>query len=153
MSQPIIELSHPECVELLHTQVVGRVALHTRLGTRIVPVSYSIVDDAIVWRTAAYSELATYGRGVRAAFEVDAIDHDSRQGWSVVAYGRVDVVEEPEEIAHIRRVEDPAPWAAGLRQLYMRMPHDDLTGRRLGYAARPAYAAAVVPPVDVAEAR
>ena len=95
MSQPIIELSHLECVELLYTELVGRVAFHTGHGTRIVPVNYAIVDDAIVWRTAAYSELATFGPHVEGAFEVDRFDHEARQGWSVIAYGVIEVVDDP----------------------------------------------------------
>ncbi len=111
----------------VHTEVVGRVAVHTRLGTRIIPVNYSIVDDAIVWRTAPYSELAILGPGVEGAFEIDRIDHDLRQGWSVIAHGVLEVVDDPEEVARIRCVEDPAPWAAGLRHLYMRLRYKDLT--------------------------
>ena len=153
MTQPIFELGYQECVELLYTEVVGRVAVHTRLGTRIVPVNYSIVDDAIVWRTAPYSELATLGPGVEGAFEIDRIDHDLRQGWSIIAHGVLEVVDDPDEVARIRGVEDPAPWAAGLRHLYMRLRYTDLTGRRLGYAAEPAYSPTDVPPIEVAESR
>ena len=153
MTQPIFELSHQECLELLYTELVGRVAFHTRHGTRIVPVNYAIVDDAIVWRTAAYSELATFGHHVEGAFEVDHFDHDARQGWSVIAFGVIEVVDDPEEVAGIRRVEDPDPWAAGLRHLCMRMPYKHLTGRRLGYAAHPAYSRTAIPPTEGREVR
>ncbi len=138
MTQPIFELSHEECVELLDTEVVGRVAVHTRLGTRIVPVNYSVVDDTIVWRITPNSELATHGPGVEGVFEVDHVDHDLRQGWSVIAYGVLEFVDDLQEVLSIRDADDPAPWAAGLRPMYMRLPYKELTGRRLGDAGRSA---------------
>lgn len=150
-SQPVFELSHQECRELLYTGVFGRVALHTPIGTRIVPVNYSIVEDAIVWRTAPYSELGTYAAGVEGVFEIDDLDRESHQGWSVIARGTIEVVENPEDIAEIRRVEDPSPWADGLRHLYMRMSTKNLTGRRLGFAPHGSYLDRPVPPTRVAE--
>lgn len=134
MTQPIFELTHQECVELLNAEVVGRVAVHTRIGTRIVPVNYSVVDDAIVWRIMPDSELATHGPGVDGVFEVDHVDHDLRQGWSVIAYGVLEFVDDFTEVLNVRDADDPAPWAAGLRPMYMRMRYKDLTGRRIGYA-------------------
>jgi nitroimidazol reductase NimA-like FMN-containing flavoprotein (pyridoxamine 5'-phosphate oxidase superfamily) len=151
MSQPVFELTTHECVELLYSHVVGRVAVYTRVGIRIVPVNYAIVDDAIVWRTNPYSELATYGRDADAAFEVDDIDRDAHQGWSVVAYGRLEVIDDPEEVAHIRGVEDPGPWAAGQRHMYMRIRYRGLTGRRLGYAGDDAMPSTGTPPFEVRE--
>ena len=41
--------------------------------------------------------------------------------------------EDPDEVAAIRRSADPRPWAAGARELYVRLRWDELTGRRLGH--------------------
>ena len=57
----IVEMTAEECLELLHGGVVGRVAMCTPMGPRIVPVNYAMYDDAIVFRTIPYSELGTYG--------------------------------------------------------------------------------------------
>ena len=126
------ELMLDECLELLHAEVVGRVGLQTPVGPRIIPVNYSMYGDAIVWRTLPFSELASYGNDMDVAFEVDQIDRDTRTGWDVVALGRVRIVTDLQEIADIRRVEDPAPWAQGLRNLYMSLRWRDLRGRRIG---------------------
>ena len=66
------------------------------VGPRIVPLNYAVVDDAIVFRTTPYSEIASYGPGREAAFEIDNVDHSRQTGWSVVAFGRVERVDPSE---------------------------------------------------------
>lgn len=131
MNAPL-ELTIDECLELLNAGVVGRVALSTPVGPRIVPVNYAMHGDAIVFRTAPYSELGTYGWNADVAFEIDNIDYEKHQGWSVVAIGRAEVVEDPEELRDIRSGWDPTPWAGGRRHLYIRLRWRDVTGRRVG---------------------
>ena len=125
------ELSVEECRDLLSRHVVGRVALATPGGPRIVPVNYAMHEDSIVFRTAPYSELGTYGWDTELAFEVDHIDEERHSGWSVIALGRGSLIEDPGELAEIRGRWDPHPWAGGSRQLYMRITWRTLTGRRL----------------------
>lgn len=127
-----VEMSTAECRELLEGGVVGRVAMATPVGPRIVPVNYAVHDAAIVFRTAPYSELSTYGWNTELAFEVDHLDYEAHQGWSVVAIGRAHVVESQDEIQRIRGHWDPRPWAAGSRNLYVKLVWRDLTGVRLG---------------------
>ena len=95
MNAPL-ELTIDECLELLNSGLVGRVALSTPVGPRIVPVNYAMYGDAIVFRTAPYSELGTYGWNADVAFEIDNIDYEKHQGWSVVAIGRAELVEDPD---------------------------------------------------------
>ena len=102
-----VSLDPVECRDLLAGGVVGRVAMATPVGPRIVPVSYSVHGDAIVFRTAPYSELSTYGWDTDLAFEVDDLDHDTQQGWSVVAVGRAHVVSDHDEVQRIRREWEP----------------------------------------------
>jgi nitroimidazol reductase NimA-like FMN-containing flavoprotein (pyridoxamine 5'-phosphate oxidase superfamily) len=125
-------LDSVECRELLASGVVGRVAMATPVGPRIVPVNYSLHGDAIVFRTAPYSELSTYGWDTNLAFEVDDLDHETHQGWSVVAVGRAHVVSDPDEVQRIRREWEPRPWAPGTRTLYVALAWRELTGVRLG---------------------
>ncbi len=131
MNEPV-ELTVDECLDLLHAGVLGRVALSTPMGPRIVPVNYAMHDDAIVFRTTPYSELGTYGWNTDLAFEIDHVDYDRHQGWSVVAIGRASLVEDPGDLHAIRSAMDPAPWAGGRRHLYIRLVWRDLTGRRIG---------------------
>ena len=127
-----MELTIEECLELLNGGIVGRVALSTPSGPRIVPLNYAIYEDSIVFRTTPYSELGTYGWNTDLAFEIDHLDYEKHQGWSVVAVGRASPVEDPVELREIRAGWDPTPWAGGQRYLYIRLRWRDLTGRRLG---------------------
>lgn len=133
-----VELTVEECRDLLTDGVIGRVAMATPVGPRIVPVNYAVHDDSIVFRTAPYSELSTYGWNVELAFETDHIDPEDQVGWSVVAVGRAHVVEDAEEVQEIRRTWGPRPWAPGLRNLYVRLVWRELTGRRLEHEVAPA---------------
>jgi nitroimidazol reductase NimA-like FMN-containing flavoprotein (pyridoxamine 5'-phosphate oxidase superfamily) len=132
MSGTIRELSTDECRELLATGGVGRVALNTVMGVRIVPVNFTVYQqDAVVFRTAPYSELGAYGGDVDAAFETDQLDYTSRTGWSVIALGRLTFVDDPDEVHDIRNAADPWPWAPGPRSLYMKLTLRELSGRRI----------------------
>lgn len=126
------ELSNQECQSLLRGGVVGRVAVSTPTGPHIVPVNYSVVDDAIILRTSPYSVLGTHGRNAVLAFEVDYFDHAQQHGWSVQARGRSEVVSDAKELDHIRSVWAPRPWASGARNLFLRISWSELSGRRLG---------------------
>ncbi len=79
MTMPI-ELPYETCAELLATREVGRVAVCTTDGPRIIPVNYSVVDDAVVFRTTPYSVLGMHAWRGRLAFEVDDLDPDHHAG-------------------------------------------------------------------------
>lgn len=130
--QEAVDLSPEQCEHLLNAGVTGRVALSSPDGPHLVPVNYSVVGDAIIIRTSPYSVLGTYGRGSMLAFEIDWFDHDRWRGWSVVARGRADVVTDPAELDRIRTTWEPHPWAAGSRNLYLRLRWSELSGRQLG---------------------
>ena len=131
MTEPT-ELSSAECLELLEAGVIGRVAMSTPTGPRIVPVNYTVHRGAIEFRTSSSSELATFGLVPDLADAIDDLDYQSRLGWSVVAIGRVSRVDDPEEIREIRALGEPQPWAGGQRSLYLRLRWRQLTGRRIG---------------------
>ena len=126
------ELSRAECESLLRAGVAGRVGLVAPDGPHILPINYAVVDEAIVVRTSPYSLLGTHGRDTMVAFEVDQFDYEYGRGWSVLARGRADVVEDPHELEHIHAIWAPHPWASGVRPLVIRIPWRELTGRRLG---------------------
>lgn len=132
-----LDLTQVECEALLRSGVVGRVALSSPSGPHVIPVNYSVVDDAIILRTSPYSRLGTYGRESRLAFEIDQLDHEHHSGWSVVARGRAEFVTDMVQLDHIRAVCQPDSWAAGARELYLRLAWDELSGRRLGGSSAP----------------
>lgn len=131
MNEPV-ELTLEECLDLLRGGIVGRVGMSGPAGPRIIPVNYAMYDDAIVFRTTPYSELGSYGWNTDLAFEIDQIDYEKHQGWSVLAVGRSEIIDDPLELDDIRRSWDPQPWAGGKRHLYLRLRWRDVSGRRLG---------------------
>ncbi len=134
-----VPLDASACGALLAAGVVGRVAMATPVGPRIVPVNYSVHGEAIVFRTAPYSELSTYGWDTELAFEIDHLDYEAHQGWSVVALGRAHVVDDPDEVQRIREAWNPRPWAPGTRNLYVKLVWRELSGVRIGndWSGRP----------------
>jgi len=126
------ELAYDECVRLLHAGVVGRAAVATPQGPQITPMNYSVIGEALMIATSPYSALGTYGAGSLVAFEVDHFDYEAHTGWSVVVRGRADTVNGNDELQQIRRLWAPRPWADGTRNLYLRIPWTELSGRSLG---------------------
>jgi nitroimidazol reductase NimA-like FMN-containing flavoprotein (pyridoxamine 5'-phosphate oxidase superfamily) len=126
------DMSVTECERLLRAGLVGRVALSTSTGPHIIPVNYAVVDDAVVLRTAPYTLLGRSAHGSQLALEVDHFDYEYQRGWSVVATGRSEVVEDAAELEHIGATWNPRTWVSGGRTLYVRIRWTDLTGRRLG---------------------
>ena len=139
------ELSYAECRALLVRQRAGRVAVSTPDGPHIIPLNFSVVDESIVFRTTPFSLLATYGRNAKLAFEVDHFRDEQELGWSVVARGRADAITDPDEVARIRKVCAPTPWADGARNLYFRLEWKELSGRALGRDLLPELVSTLAP--------
>lgn len=132
MTREPTELAGWECEGLLRAHVVGRVGLPSPSGPYVLPVNYSVVDGTILMRTTSDGLIATMARGACAAFEIDQFDYARHRGWSVLARGPVEAVEDADELAHILRTWPPQPWAAGDRPLFLRLRWTELTGRKLG---------------------
>ena len=124
------ELSVEDCLERLASQSVGRVAFCAADGPQIYPVNFVMDEGTIVFRTAAYGPLATHAHDGEVAFEVDELDRDLHQGWSVVAVGSARMLgsDETLEFATLHRLE---PWVEGSRSLHVRVTPRRLTGRQV----------------------
>ena len=131
MNEPM-ELSYGKCRELLGGGVFGRVGVCTPQKPVILPVNYSVVGEAIIFRTSPYGVVANHDWGSQIAFEVDFVDYADHKGWSVLATGHGERIEDPEDLARIKRTWDPRPWAGGNRPLYVKLAWEELSGRRLG---------------------
>jgi len=124
-------LGRQECLGLLATDEIGRLAVVVANTPLVMPVNYALDDETVVFRTDPGTKLDE-GPRARASFEVDSFDRARRTGWSVVATGRL------EEVTHydattfdrVRRlVVDP--WAGGEKTHWMRLVPDRVTGRRI----------------------
>jgi hypothetical protein len=121
-----------ECRRLMGAGGVGRVAFTAAAGPQIVPINYALHGEAVVFRTTPQSLLGALGWSQRLAFEVDHLDHARCRGWSVIASGRGELIEDDLTLSSIRGFWDPRPWAGGTRLVYIKLRWDTLTGRQIG---------------------
>jgi nitroimidazol reductase NimA-like FMN-containing flavoprotein (pyridoxamine 5'-phosphate oxidase superfamily) len=126
----LTELRVPECRALLATHGVGRIAVPTASGPVVVPVNYSVVDGAIVFRTEIGST-PFQAAGCQVAFEVDRIDDAFSSGWSVLVCGHARTVTEPDEARRLTTRARSTPWAGGHRDVWVRVDPLVITGRRI----------------------
>jgi uncharacterized protein len=130
-------LTEDQCRQLLSGGEVGRVGITIGALPAIFPVNYSMVDGAIVFRTAPGTKMSAAMEGAVVAFEVDDYQLADRSGWSVLAVGRAEVVDDPDSgfMARLARLES---FVDGTRTAIVRIEPMFLSGRRLVHA--PPYA-------------
>ncbi|UYM03585.1 pyridoxamine 5'-phosphate oxidase family protein [Solicola gregarius] len=124
------ELSWERCEEFLRSAVIGRIAYAGREHIEILPVNYTYQDDSVLLRTSPYGPLAALATGVDGvAFEVDHHEDLTQSGWSVLVAGRVAAVPATDELTALWEQAGPNPWAAGTRNLFLRITPTSITGR------------------------
>jgi len=117
------------CLEVLRGQQVGRLAVSIRDHPDIFPVNFVVDRGAVVFRTAEGTKLAAavLGRGV--AFEVDGVDDETGEAWSVVVKGRAVELQRLEELFEAANLP-LYPWHAAPKHRYVRIDPVEITGRR-----------------------
>jgi uncharacterized protein len=81
-----------ECRHLLGTRTFGRVGVTSGGLPVILPVRYFYDGEAITFRTGEGTKLRAAQNGDVLAFQVDAYDPDTFEGWSVLVRGRASVL-------------------------------------------------------------
>jgi uncharacterized protein len=125
-------LNRSECLRLLESAPVGRIAYTERALPAVMPVNFLLdrAESSVVVRTGEGSKLSAAARNAVVAFEADEFDQETRSGWSVLVVGRSTVVDEPTEVARLTDLHLD-PWANSNRDHYIRIAIDQITGRRL----------------------
>jgi nitroimidazol reductase NimA-like FMN-containing flavoprotein (pyridoxamine 5'-phosphate oxidase superfamily) len=123
-------LSPAECFALLEPGGVGRVGFTAAEGIMVLPVNFAVAGKAIVFRTAPDTLLALYADS-QVSFEVDHLDEALREGWSVLVHGRAHKVTDERQVKHLEHGTRLQPWAAGARDVYVRITPAQISGRRL----------------------
>ncbi len=119
-----------ECLELIDSVPVGRVAWVDQGSPVILPVNHRRVGGVIVFRTASGTKLGAAMMSAAVAFEVDDFDRHEHTGWSVLVTGIADVVEDEAEIEKYEAL-GLRPWAdSEERPFWVRIRADMITGRR-----------------------
>ena len=126
-----MELSEEECIALLQTTTVGRIAFVDDEGQQLVPVNFALLDGVIYFRTLPDGFLSTLATGhENVAFGVDY--HDVFQdGWNVTVRGSAVGVEDQPTIDQVLAHHRLRPWAGGARPLIVKVTPRHIAGRRV----------------------
>ena len=123
-------LSPAECYGLLEAGGIGRVGFAAADGIMMLPVNFAVTRKTIVFRTAPDTLLAVYANG-QVSFEADHFDEALHTGWSVLLTGRAHAVTGERELRQLEEGLRLEPWAAGPRDVYVRITPTRISGRRL----------------------
>ncbi|ADG90194.1 pyridoxamine 5'-phosphate oxidase [Thermobispora bispora] len=123
-------LTREECLKLLASTPIGRIVFTDRALPAVQPVNFCLHEGLIVIRTTATSRLAMAARNTIVAFEGDHFDIETRTGWSVTAVGHARGVTDPEELERLSKLP-LIPWAPGVREHYIVISPEQVSGRRL----------------------
>jgi len=125
-------LSREECLELLESKQVGRVAYCEPRGPVVLPVNFTVRSQSVVFRTRAGSRLARFVNDAPASFQVDEIDAFLQAGWSVLVIGVAQWVTDTEDLSDLWWDQHQTqPWAEGERNAFVRIVPSSITGRRV----------------------
>jgi uncharacterized protein len=127
------ELDRPSCLEHLASARFGRVVVAMPDGTPVIrPVNY-VFDRAyqsVLIKSHQGSKLYALLRSQHATFEVDAVDHEARSGWSVIVTGVVEEVTHPVELKRVATL-GADPWVDGPEMRWMRIRAFTVSGRHV----------------------
>lgn len=126
------DLTLSECQARLESRDIGRIAWNAGGGPQILPVSYACVGDLLVFRTSPFGVLSELVRPSHVVFEVDELDAVRHTGWSVIVHGRAQAVASPALLTHLWTVDGAEPWAGGVRNVFIGITAERVTGRSFG---------------------
>lgn len=126
------ELSEADCLELLTTTTVGRVAFVDSDGVQLLPLNFAVIDGEIYFRTSADSVLHQLADGLDdVAFEIDHHAEVTPVGWNVTVKGSTTRVSDPDLHDQVMSTERLRPWAGGERGEVIHLARRSIAGRRV----------------------
>ena len=117
-----------QCLDLLRSADVGRLAVVIGDHPDIFPVNYVVDHGTVMFRTAEGTKLAAVIFGGNVAFEVDGYDAERGEAWSVVLKGRASEVRDLRE--RVEATDLPLfPWQTDPKPRFVRIVPLEITGR------------------------
>ncbi len=120
-----------QCLSLLRSRPLGRLAYVDAGQPSIVPVNHIVDGSAIVLRSLAGNKLDAAVLNQPVAFQLD--DHDPARGtgWSVLVRGIARLVDDTTDVS--RYAAELDSWAVADPDVatWIRIDSDEITGRRL----------------------
>jgi len=121
-------LSEAESLRLLASAPFGRVVFSRDALPAVRPVNHVVDRGSIVIRTHLGAAVLS-AVGMVVAYEADAIDPESRLGWSVIVIGVAKRIIDLDESARLDRVLKP--WVRGTMDHLIRIVPEMVTGFEL----------------------
>lgn len=127
-------LSEAECWARLRATEFGRMAYHLADEVHIAPVNYAVDGGRILFRTAEGSKLLGLVMNEDVAFEIDLVDEEAENAWSVVARGRAQILEGEQ----VRQADNLRlrPWVSSAKHNVVAIAVEEVSGREF-HLARP----------------
>jgi len=97
----LVVLKLDECLHLMSTVAVGRVAFNADGDTEVLPVNFVLDGINVAFRTVQGSKLGAAVAADAVTFEVDAFDDSTSSGWSVLAKGQAELILDDDTISHL----------------------------------------------------
>ncbi len=123
-------LTENECLVLLESADLGRIAFAFEGTVEIFPINYCMNGTIIVFRTGPGAKLSAVAK-TAVAVEIDSWDPASGIGWSVVAKGFAEeITTNPGRASEHLRWLPVHPAAPGDRFHWVGIKPSEITGRR-----------------------
>lgn len=123
-------LDRAECLRLLGEAVLGRVAVTADALPSVLPVTFKVVGDRILFRASPGTKLDAATRNAVVAFEVDEFGAAAHTGWSVLVRGVASEVTDPDDLEAVQRLELPR-WAPSPGDRIVAVSIELVSGRRV----------------------
>jgi hypothetical protein len=129
-SSAALALGEAESWRHLRNEDLGRVGVTLDGQPLVFPVNYAVKKEWIVFRTAAGTMLHR-APGSRACFEIDGYDRGLREGWSVMAVGKLEEITEADDPhSQALRGLPVQPLAPGARPHWIALRVEGISGRQ-----------------------
>lgn len=124
-------LDQATCTDYLGRTALGRLGFVSDGWPVVLPVNYQLTDDGgiLIKSVEGAKTAAAEATGV-VCFEIDGADEASREGWSVVVHGELQIVRDAPTLETAWR-NDPEPWLAGTSWRWLKLNPLATSGRRL----------------------
>ncbi len=124
-------LSLEECLRLMSTVPVGRLAFVADGEAEVFPVNFALDGTAVAFRTLQGSKLGAAVAQEAVTFEVDEYDDAASSGWSVVVKGTAHTVDDDETLARLES-KGLHPYVSSVpRPYWVVVRAHTVTGRRV----------------------
>jgi nitroimidazol reductase NimA-like FMN-containing flavoprotein (pyridoxamine 5'-phosphate oxidase superfamily) len=131
-----LEILHlGDCYSLLGSVPVGRIGFIEGDEAVILPVSFVLDGQDIVFTTGARARLSAVEVGHYVTFEADSYDQQTGACWSVTAMGLAEIIGSAEEAARLDAL-GLMSWSGSAERVWVRIRPAAISGRRS--PARPA---------------